>query len=126
MKKYELLKDDFKTLMDGRKLYRIRALVDVRLGVHPGNLGGYIESERNLSHGGRAWVSDEAMVYGEARIDGDALVYDRARIFGQACINGYANIAGYARVYGNAKIGGYLQIDGHADISSINLRNTDE
>ena len=102
MKKYELLKDDFKTLMDGRKLYRIRALVDVRLGVHPGNLGGYIESERNLSHGGRAWVSDEAMVYGEARIDGDA------------------------RVYGNAKIGGYLQIDGHADISSINLRNTDE
>ena len=48
MKKYELLQDD--TIQHfGRTLYRIRALVAIGALVSPGDLGGYIEKEENLS-----------------------------------------------------------------------------
>ncbi len=65
--KYEILKDEFIEL-DGRKLYQIKALKDFR-DVKEGEFGGYIESERNLSHEGDAWV------YGSAWVSGDAQVY---------------------------------------------------
>ena len=58
--KYEILKDEF-IEFDGRKLYRIRALKDFH-NVKEGEFGGYIESERNLSHEGYAWVSGDAWV----------------------------------------------------------------
>ena len=72
MKKYELLKDDTKITL-GRTLYRIKALRDFG-DVIKGDLGGYIESENNLSHCGNAMVYDNAMVYGNAEVRGDAEV----------------------------------------------------
>ena len=60
--KYEILKDEF-IEFNGRKLYRIKALKDFR-NVKEGEFGGYLESERNLSHEGNAWVSgDNAVVW---------------------------------------------------------------
>ena len=51
-KKYELLQDQ--TIeRRGRTLYRICALRDFG-SVHAGDVGGYIECERNLSQGGDA------------------------------------------------------------------------
>ena len=42
----------------GVKLHRIRALVAIEaVGVAVGDLGGWIEKEKNLSHSGNAWVS---------------------------------------------------------------------
>ncbi|HEZ5295884.1 TPA: hypothetical protein WIX58_001203, partial [Neisseria meningitidis] len=70
--KYEILKDEF-IEFDGRKLYRIKALKDFH-NVKEGKFGGYIESERNLSHEGDAWVSGDAWVYGDARVYGNARV----------------------------------------------------
>ena len=58
--KYEILKDEFIEL-DGRKLYRIKALKDF-LNVKKGDVGGYIESEQNLSQEGNARVSGDAWV----------------------------------------------------------------
>ena len=78
MKKYELLKDDTKTVF-GHTLYRIKALRDFG-NVEKGDLGGYIESENNLSHYGNAMVFDNAMVCG------DAMVYGNARVCGDAVI----------------------------------------
>ena len=78
MKKYELLKDDTKTVF-GHTLYRIKALRDFG-NVEKGDLGGYIESENNLSHYGNAMVfdnamvCDNAMVYGNAMVCGDAVI----------------------------------------------------
>ena len=57
------------------RLRRIRALRDVRPGVKAGDLGGYVESESNLSHFGSAWVSDSAWVYGSALIEEPMHVY---------------------------------------------------
>ena len=68
----------------GRTLYRIVALADFG-SVTTGDQGGYIESEKNLSQSGNAWVYDNAWV------SDNAIVYDNARVCGNA------------RVYGNAK-----------------------
>ena len=71
--KYEILKDEFIEFND-RKLYRIKALKDF-CDVIKGAVGGYIESEKNLSHEGNAWVSGNARVCGDARVCGNAQVY---------------------------------------------------
>ena len=83
MKKFELT-TDFK-MYCGKKLFRIRALIDFG-DVKAGDLGGYIEKEKNLSHNGNAWVYGNARVSGYARVSGDARVYDNARVSGNADI----------------------------------------
>ena len=52
-KKYELTEEAI--VVDGHKLHRIRALKDFA-DVKAGDLGGYVESEDNLSHEGNCWV----------------------------------------------------------------------
>ena len=94
--KYEILKDEF-IEFDGRKLYRIRALKDFH-NVKKGKVGGYIASERNLSHEGEAWV------YGNACVSGDARISDDARVYGNACVYGDAQVYGNAQVAGNAQV----------------------
>lgn len=78
MKKYELLKDDTKIML-GRTLYRIKALRDFD-DVTKGDLGGYIESENNLSHFDNAWVYDNARVSGKAKVYGNAWVSGKAQV----------------------------------------------
>ena len=94
--KYEILKDDF-IEFDGRKLYRIKALKDFR-NVEKGEIGGYIESKRNLSHEGDAWVSGNARVYGYAWVYGDAWVYDNARVSGNARVLNRHSVVWFSNV----------------------------
>lgn len=99
-KKYELLKDDTIKAPNGKTLYRIKAIIDFGIVV-AGSLGGYIEKEDNLAHSGNAWVSDNAWVYGDARVYGNALVSDNARVYGDARVFGDALVSGNARVFGD-------------------------
>ena len=78
---------------DSHTLHRIRRIKD-------GKLGGWIESEDNLSQKGNCWVGDNAKVYDDAQVSGNAQVYDNARVF---C---YSRIRGNAQIYGNAYIHG--------------------
>ena len=94
--KYEILKDE-SIEFDDRKLYRIRALKDFH-NVKKGKVGGYIESERNLSQEGEAWV------YSDARIAGDARILGNARIAGDAWVLGDAWVSGDARISGDARV----------------------
>ena len=103
MKKYELLKDDTK-IVNGKTLYRIRALVAISLTVAAGDLGGYVESEKNLSHDDNAWVYGDARVYGNARVYGDAEVSGNARVYGDAEVYGDAWVSGDALVHGDARV----------------------
>ena len=124
--KYEILKDEF-IEFDGRKLYRIKALKDFR-DVRKGTVGGYIESEQNLSQEGDAWVcgnaqvSGDALVYGNARVYGYARVSGDARVCGNAQVSGDARVLGNARVcsdawvYGNARVYGNAQVSGDARV----------
>ena len=112
--KYEILKDEFIEL-DGRKLYRIKALKDFR-DVKEGEFGGYIESERNLSHEGNAWVYGDAQVSGNAQVYGNAWVYGDARVYGNAQVSGNAQVYGDARVYGYAWVYDYARVSGDARV----------
>ena len=83
MKKYRLTEET--TKVGNRTLYRIQALRDFG-NVKEGDIGGYIESEKNLSQDGNAWVYGNARVYGDACVYGDAWVSDNARVYGDADI----------------------------------------
>ena len=94
--KYELTEETVKT-DSGVVLHRIRALKDFvcqGFQVHKGDLGGYVESEKNLDQEGNCWVSGNAWVYGNAQVFGnaevcgDALVTGNAEVFGNAWVSG--------------------------------------
>jgi len=90
MEKYELLKED-SIKIDNHTLYRIRALRDFSF-VKKDDLGGYVESEKNLSHEGDCWIFDDACVYGNARVYGNSLVFENACVnnacvYDNACVN---------------------------------------
>ncbi len=90
MKKYELTGETRK--VGGHTLHRIRAMRDFG-NVLKGDLGGWIESESNLSQDGKCWVSGNAKVYGDAKVSGDAWVGGNAEVCGNAEVGGDAHIA---------------------------------
>ena len=63
MKKYELTSET--KVINGVELHRIKALNSFG-NIKEGELGGWIESEKNLSQDENAWVYDNAMVGGNA------------------------------------------------------------
>lgn len=129
-KKYELT-DETVTAFRGldncktfTKLHRIRALVDIpEHEVRQGNLGGFIESEKNLSHEGSCWVGQHARVYDDAIVSdnacvfGYANVYDNATVHGEAYVYDNAHICGHANVYGKIKIYDDAIVCGTANVS---------
>ena len=66
-KKYEFTRET--TRYEGRTLHRIRALKDF-VNVKAGDVGGWVETDANLSHDGNAWVYDNGRVYGNGRVSG--------------------------------------------------------
>ena len=110
-KKYELIPSD----KEG--LFRIKALKCFG-GVMIGEIGGYVESENNLSQLGDCWIYDNAQVCGDAIVCDYAKVYDNAQICGNAQIWGDAVVQGNAEVSGDAIVQGNAIIGGDAMISS--------
>lgn len=64
MKKFELTTESI-TNEAGKKLFRIKALIDFG-DVKAGEPGGYVEKEGNVSQDDNAWVSGDALVFGDA------------------------------------------------------------
>ena len=58
-------------------LHRIRALRDMREDVHAGDLGGFVQSEENLSQEGQCWIAGNAIVAEEAYVYGEMCIRDR-------------------------------------------------
>ena len=105
MKKYEFVSGDTITSDTGATLTRIRALVDIpRYAVNVGDLGGYLESESNLSHAGDCWVYDSARVLGNAQVFDNARVYGDAQVFDNARVLDNARVFDNAQVYGSARV----------------------
>lgn len=101
--KYEMMAHD-SVLAGARRLFRIRAVRDFG-DVRKGDLGGYIESEDNLSHNGECWVYDAAQVYGEG-----AAVRDNGKAKGCAWVMGIvaddATVDDLVIVAEGARVGG--------------------
>lgn len=71
--KYELTEETIK--FNGKTLYRIKALKDFS-NVKKGSIGGFVESERNLSQEGDCWIYGDAMVFGDNEITECTMVFD--------------------------------------------------
>ena len=118
-KKYELT--DETIMVNGHILHRIKALKDFA-DVNEGDLGGFVESEDNLSQDGNCWIYDEAKVFDNAYIFGnsmvceDAIIAEFAQVYGNAGIGGYAKVYGHAEIFDNAQVSDDAKVYGHAQI----------
>ncbi len=112
-KKYVIMAD-MKPDCNGAEYYsnlrRIKAVKDFG-NVKAGTLGGYIESEANLSQTGNAWVGCDSR--GCAWVTGNAKVYGNALVEGAGKTNmrgeydyycGATRVSNNAEVYGDAKV----------------------
>ena len=110
MEKKYILTDDVIDF-NSHTLHRIKAVRDFDC-VKAGDLGGFIEREKNLDHDGAAWVTGDAVVFGDAVVSGaavvtgDAVVSDSARVSGDAVVTDSARVTGAARVSGDAVVTG--------------------
>ena len=93
----------------GKLLHRI-VCVTAFASVAVGDTGGWVESEKNLSQSGNAWVSGDAKVSGNAEVYGNAEVSGNAWVYGDAWVS-----AGNAKVYGNAWVSGNAEVSKSSD-----------
>lgn len=105
--KYEFTGETIK--YDGYILHQIRRLSD-------GKIGGWIESENNLSQECNCWVGDNAQVFGDAQVYDNALVLGNAHIYGNAKVFGSALVHDNAQVYGNASVDATAKVYGNAKV----------
>ena len=105
-KKFELV-ENLTLYHNGGLLYRIRALKNFG-DVKKGDIGGWVESEKNLSQKGLCWIYDDAKVSDKARVSENARVMDlavvdsNARVHGTASICDISHVTDYATVRGNS------------------------
>lgn len=104
-------------------LHRVRALRDIDSQVKAGDLGGFVESESNLSAeaNDRAWIFDDAIAAGNAYVDMDSLLKENAVACDNAYVSHGAVLSGHARaeddaylrgavMNGSARVSGFAQI----------------
>ena len=111
--KYKLT--DETKVVNNITLHRIECVTafdDIECGAK----GGWIESEKNLSQCGSAWVCENATVGGNATVCGNAMVSDNATVSENATVSGNARISGDAKVGGNARISENARIDEYAKV----------
>ena len=120
-KKYEIDKSD-SIIHGGKTLYRIKALKSFNTAdggvVLKGKLGGFIESENNLSQNGNCWIFNEAKVFGCAKILDNAVIRKNAEIFGNAVICDNALVDDDAFICANSRISGCAKIFNKAAVYS--------
>lgn len=125
-KKFQLLQNDTISetqsgdymIGDKRQLFRIQALVDIPAhGVKAGDLGGYVERERCLSHRGDSWVGGNARVFSQSRVRDDALVTDNARVAYRAVVEHSAKVRDNSRITQWASVGGQAEVGGNSSLN---------
>jgi len=146
VKKYEIDYNDFiimNELEDSEfQIYRIKALKDFG-DVKTGDLGGYVQSEKNLSHDGDCWIYDKSKAFDDAIIKDNAKIYGLVKVGDNAILRdnvivrseimeitnnaiiehnaeiiGNGFIAGNAKIYGRAKVyGDWVTIEGRAIVT---------
>ena len=114
-KKYQLIGEPVD--YNGHRVRRVCALLSGSWGPS-GTLGGWLESEANLSHEGHCWVGGEAHVVKEATVRDDAVVTDRALIDNQATVRGDARVEDDCWVCNDAVVEDYVRLSGSVHIGN--------
>ncbi len=99
-------------------LHRIRALRDVGERVKAGDLGGFVESESNLSfeEGDEAWIFDDAICAGGGYVDKNSRLYGYAIVCGHGYVSQDSAMSAHSRVEDDAYIR-CADLCGHARVS---------
>ena len=91
-------------------VYRIIAMKNFD-NVMKGDLGGWIESEINLSQEGLCWVYDESVVYGKAKIEKNAKVIDDSTVCDYATVTENSTITRMSKISDTSIVSGNAQIN---------------
>ena len=113
MKKYELTTETLQ--FAGLTLHKIKAVKNFG-SVKAGELGGWIESEENLSQADNAWVYNNAKVFDKARVYGDAAVSDDAKVCGYAAVYDNARVCDNAAVSDNARVCDNAEVSDYVEV----------
>lgn len=113
-KKYEMIEND-SIMYKGRKLYRIKALKDL-YNVRKGQLGGYIEDEKNLSIYNDCWVFEDAKAYDCASITDKVRLLDKSEAYDNVELSGDVTLWDSSKAYGNAKVSEYVVLWDNSEI----------
>ncbi len=123
MKKKYALGDRTMQLTDGTILHRIQALKTFEdvFGntVTKGDLGGWVQSEDNLSHEGRSWIYDDARAYGKSRVLDDAALYGKAEISDQVVVSDTSAMYDHSSAMNSARISGDTRIMDFASVQDM-------
>lgn len=129
-KKYKLIESS-RAWLYGRPIYRIQALRDFS-DVKKGDLGGFVESEGNLSQEGDCWIYDMAQAMEKSRVEDDACLRDCSKMYGSSLLKDKAQLQGCARMIQYACLADNAvaidtEISGFADITGevVIRRNKD-
>ena len=101
MKKYELT--DITKEYKGKTLYRIRALKDFK-GVKIGDLGGWVETENNLSQKGECWIYDDAICMDNARMYNNAEMHHNTKMYDNSIMYNNSKIYHNSTMHNNSKM----------------------
>jgi len=106
-------------------LHRIKALIDIPgRGVKAGDLGGYIQSESNLSQDGDCWVTDNGYVSDNGRVTGNGWVTGNGKVTDNGRVTDNGWVTGNGRVTGNGTVSGNGWVAGNGSVTD-NGRVTD-
>lgn len=101
--------------------------------VSVGDLGGWIESEDNLSEDGMCWVDEEAVVVGKAivkdnayvcghsTVKGEAIICDNSAVDDDSIIAGNSVISGNSLIHENAQILGNVVIKDNVEVKGWSI-----
>ena len=113
-KKFELTEET--KIVNGATLHRIRALKDFH-DVKKGELGGWIEKEKNLSHEGNCWIYNNACIMNDACVMNDACMFDNTKMRDYSRMYGNSSMFGYAQMWDNAQLWDNAEMQGDAIMS---------
>ncbi len=83
-------------------LHRIRAICQVNEQVSPGMLGGYVQTEDNLSQEGTCWIYDQAAACEGALVSKDGRMYDGTMAKDSALVSGNIRMFECSRAEGHS------------------------
>lgn len=120
--KYELALDNPKNYK-GFRLFQIKALKSFD-DVKKGDLGGWVQSELNLSQKGNCWLYDNSMamdnsrvtknakMYGNSLIYGNAKISDNTKLYNNVVVCGKSFLLGETKLYNNVEVNGNVLLHG--------------
>ena len=124
MKKYEILMDEENTIeWNGHILHRIKALKDFR-NVRKGDIGGYVQKEKNLSQEGNCWIYDNAKAMDSSRIydnsemhdnsvmHENSIMFDNSEIHDSSIMHDNCRMYNDSRMYGDGELNNKAKLYG--------------